>query len=124
MGETRVFYFGCCSESGHYLWRPGPRPYLCDGATLRHGQPWGARIDASLCVRGVQVEGLALIHHKDGWTALAFWDRSVDTRPGSNSVFLADGTHTFDQMVAIAKEHFPTVWQRFKFDVRLAEPAT
>jgi hypothetical protein len=64
-----------------------------------------------------QVEGLAHIHYKDGWTALSFWDRSGDSRGGSNSNFFFKGTYTFEQMVDLAKECFHTVWARFPFKV-------
>ena len=66
---------------------------------------------------GNQAEGKAALHYKGGWTALAFWDRSVDSRPGSNSVFLAEGTHQFEDMVVLAQQSFPSIMQRFKFKI-------
>ena len=35
----------------------------------------------------------------DGWTALAFWDRSLDHRRNSNSAFFWKGDHNFYQML-------------------------
>jgi hypothetical protein len=67
-----------------------------------------------------QPEGLAKLTHKDGWTLLSFWDRSVDKRNNSNSNFIQEGEFTFEQMVEQAKEKFPGIWERFKFEVKLA----
>jgi len=75
------------------------------------------RIDGGLCPKGAQIEGKALIHYKDGWTALSFWDRSVDMRGNSNSNFLADGKFTFEQMVEFAYQNFPEVTRRYKFSI-------
>ena len=67
-----------------------------------------------------EIEGEALLHHVDGWTALCFWDRSVDTRPGCNSNYFAEGTFTFEQMIDLAKTRFAHRWNKMKFEVRLA----
>jgi hypothetical protein len=68
-----------------------------------------------------QVQGHAALHQKDGWTAICFWDRSEDKRGGCNSNFFAHGIFTFDEMVQISKEIFPTVWARFNFPVILVQ---
>lgn len=123
---TDRFYFGCVGRSGHYMHDAG----------LRHSweapQPW-KRIDGVLqpgCTftkyigwksPRKQPEGLAAIHHKDGWTALSFWDRSVDKRGNCNSTFFFKGTHRFGTMCQLAGKHFPSVWSRFSFKVRLAD---
>lgn len=116
--DTTLLYFGCIGESGHYLWSSPYRRTRDIDET-----PWGMKIDGKLCPpadpwgRNGQPQGRAALHHKDGWTALAFWDRSVDKRPGSNSVFVADECLSFDQIVTVAKERFPGVWKRLAFDV-------
>jgi hypothetical protein len=80
--------------------------------------PWGLKIDGSLAPDAIgQIEGLALLHHKDGWTAVAFWDRTGDHRGGSNSVFLAKGEFTFDEMLDLAREAFPEIMKTFKFKI-------
>lgn len=110
---TRVLYFGCIGGAGHYLH---------DDRTRRHfrrdaqGQPWDA-IDGSLCPPGPQLEGRALVHHRDGWTALAFWDRSVDHRGNSNSAFFIDATVDFPDALQAAKDAWPEVFARFTFEV-------
>jgi hypothetical protein len=119
----KVFYFGCYDDKGHHT-------RAAEGLRLRYTpeerdfaekNPWGYRIDGGLCRSWPQIEGESLIHHKDGWTALSFWDRSIDGRPGSNSNFLAEGTYTFAHMVEIAMKYFPSVMKRFKFQVKEAQ---
>lgn len=125
-----MIYFGCIQRPGHYLWRPGlhfssrevkdklerdgiyPKcdGGFCPGVYYDVRRPWRRPRE--------QIEGLAKVTHLNGWTILSFWDRSVDSRGGSNSTFLEQGTLTFDEMVAKAKEVFPTIWARFKFEVK------
>lgn len=86
----------------------------------RDAVPW-KDLDGGLVPRlqsGRQVEGIAQLHHKDGWTALAFWDRTGDSRGNSNSVFVLEGIWTFDQALARAKELFPASFERFDFEIR------
>ena len=110
---NRVLYFGCWRDVGHYIWTPDR------GRSLDCGQtPWGYSVDGKLQKRGGKVcrgEGIpddAMLHHEDGWTAFAFWDRTVDRRPGSCSVFLATGEHSREGMLNIARETFPEIWDR------------
>jgi hypothetical protein len=120
----RFYYFGCIERAGHYM-HSNPSPRGLEEIRALHDvlrkNPWGSGIDAGLCPPGkdarYQVEGRASVHHKDGWTALAFWDRSVDSRGGSNSVFLADAIHDFEIMMALARENFPEVLDRLSFAV-------
>ena len=109
------YYFGCIGDAGHYIFVPtGHKDYRTD---VLKTNPWGYKIDGKLCPSGSEVEGKALLNHKDGWTALSFWDRSVDTRGACNSNFLAVGTFSFDEMMKFANEHFPTVMNRFTFPI-------
>jgi hypothetical protein len=123
-----VFYFGCWGESGHYLWTENRQHVWRDeDERARLPKDWRAP-DGTLCpgairVRGhwehteAQTEGRAMLHWHAGWTAIAFWDRSVDTRMGCNSVFMARGRWSFEAMIEIAKARFPSIWQRFKFQI-------
>lgn len=104
-----IYYFGCWKELGHYLWNK-------HGYTVKNQTPW-QDIDAFLCPNGPQIQGVVKIHHKDGWTAMAFWDRSVDKRPGSNSVFIAEGIYTFEEMKNIAEKNFLSIWKRLNFKI-------
>lgn len=127
----KIYYFGCVERAGHFLWTPGPRD------ALRDTTPWGPCPDGTLCphpnprcefntnhfgCKCEQHEGIALLHHKDGWTALGFWDRSVDKRGGCNSNFLAEGIYTFEQMIDLATQHYPAIVSRYKFEIKEYQP--
>ncbi len=131
----RMFYFGPWDQAGHYLHdehgvtvyrkeRLGSFPW--DEYSGDHGidgqlQPGCYKRDGHWC-KGKETEGEALIHHKAGWTALSFWDRSVDTRGACNSTYFAEGTFSFDEMIAMAKTRFAYRWNKMKFEVRAAAP--
>ena len=106
----KVFYFGVL-DHGHFMYEPGDSLYLRELA-----QPWGEDVDGDLCPTSYE-NGLALLHHKDGWTALSFRDQSGDTRPGSHSTFLVRGTFTFDEMLALAKAQWADVFARMDFQI-------
>jgi hypothetical protein len=110
----KVYFFGCWNDdTGHYLHEP-------TGRSVHRGTdatPWGMSIDGVLPPAGPDVQGRCLLHHKDGWTALAFWDRSVDTRPGSNAALLVEGEFSFEDMVDLFVRHFPGVLKRFSFNL-------
>lgn len=116
-----ALYFGCWGGPGHFLVAPNGRHASCPA--------WQEfELDAKLCPgyvgayttpNSAQVEGAAALYHKDGWTALAFWDRSVDTRGGCNSVLLLRGTHFGAEVVRLAQEAFPSIWKRFRFEVKV-----
>ena len=129
---TTVYFFGCWNDArGHYLWRPTPTRY----ESVRHNGlvPWqdidgaltpGFRLISRLCHAQSnyvepreQVEGAASLHHRDDWTALVWWDRSVDKRYGSNAALFASGTHDFATMMALGKQHFPGVMVRFRYEI-------
>jgi len=124
---SEVFYFGAIGGPGHYLHsaRAGSDFAGAKAAhRLLHRNPWGVAIDAGLCPPGPQVEGQALLHHKNGWTALSFWDRSADHRGGSCSTLLINGTFDFETLMTMAREEWPAVMRRFKFPIVDAASAT
>ena len=125
---TPIYYFGCWSGTGHHLWAPDGRALtrneplppslrcldgtLCgDPALADHNRRTGA-----LSWHGIerQPQGVARLHHRDGWTALAWWDRSGDARGGSNSAFVAEGTLTAAEVIERGRVAFPTVWRRIE----------
>lgn len=117
--SARAYYFGCVRERGHALWAPDlrqPIPYT----QWPDGLPW-KEIDTALLRSGDQIEGEVLTHHRGAWTAAAFWDRSVDTRRGSNSVILFEEHLSFDAAIARARKTFPSIFARFKFEVMEAK---
>jgi hypothetical protein len=125
------YFFGCAanlpghgSGAGHYWYGPGMRTML-DAALFRF--PPGIDCDYAPgakdrwhAVRD-EIEGQANVVSVDGWTILAFWDRSGDQRYGSHAAFVVRGEgRSFDDMVALARASFPELWKRFKFTVKLA----
>lgn len=117
MTSVKLFYFGPWDQAGHYLHDQSHRRLWPDNDKIG---PWRlGELDGGLQPKDEkQVEGVALLHHLDGWTALAFWDRTVDHRMASCSVYVATGTHSFEEMVALAQDGFKERWDRMKFEVR------
>jgi hypothetical protein len=128
-----MFYFGPWDESGHFFFTEQGRCIWEDdipGFPFGHYgkkvpvdgrlQPGCPDPDDRLKRRTrPEVEGEALLHHIKGWTALCFWDRSVDKRGACNSNYFAEGTFTFEQMCAMAKERFAFRWNKMRFTVSL-----
>jgi hypothetical protein len=127
-----MLYFGPWDRAGHHMFNElgesvhsqRPRDFPWDENSPTNG------IDCQLqpgCYKdkrdgynqhGEEIQGQALLHHKNGWTALSFWDRSVDTRGGCNSTYFAKGNFTFDQMVEMSKTRFAFRWNKMKFEVK------
>jgi len=116
------FYFGTSGDSAGHYWH-----HIHDRNTTRRpiGLPWD-KYDGVLApaykpdYRGTeyQPEGVAWVHYRAGWTALAYWDRSgPDKRLGSNTGFFADRILTFEQMLKLAWRHFPWVRTRANFPI-------
>lgn len=141
-GHTfRAFYFGCWIEAGHYLWHRGAdgspvkkydrgesrrrllggHPHSTDA--MQGEIPWGYGLDGGLLKGRSLQQGEAVSEQRDGWTALSFWDRSVDSRGGSSSTFVFDTLLTPDDALAAAREAFPPIFERFAFAVALAAPS-
>jgi hypothetical protein len=117
---SKIYYFGCVNDrDGHDMYNHHLRSNKETHYFLRNG-PWGYEIDGGLCplINKRQVEGIADIHQKDGWTAIAFWDRTGDSRSNSNSAFIVEGEFEFGEMLAMAKKTFPQLFERFKFEIR------
>ena len=121
MAVNWPLYFGCESKEhiGHFVYDSAMRKVDRD-----HKWLWG--LDGMLPPDWTHKEGIARVHrfrdplNGGPLTLVAFWDRSADTRPGSNSVFVLGGTSlTNEEALAQAKAAFPTVWKRFGFEVTL-----
>lgn len=120
------FYFGVWdSNLGHYLrdtmgktyWDVPAgfpwEPHEIDGRLTQHT----CKKIQSYCGCGSLPEGVAITHHKSGWTAIGFWDRSADHRGASNGNFFFKGDHSFSEMLELAKKNFPHIMDRVKFDI-------
>lgn len=113
-------YFGSLGD-GHIMYAAGEPPARrpTENRDFLTRNPWRLQVDGTLCPPGQQFQGRCLIHHKDGWTALAFWDRTIDERNNSCSVFLAQGEHSFSDMLMIARRDFPAIVARYPFNLEL-----
>ena len=124
--NLECFYFGCIDGPGHFFNGPGGptevRALEHELTTLFKG------LDSTLCWSSPrterdrydqrdETEGRAFITYRGGWTACAFWDRSVDKRGACNSAFFVHGTLTFAQIVRVARHRWPKIWARFTFPV-------
>lgn len=124
----KVLFFGCWARVGHFLWQPdgewpreprGGLPWHDIDATLTPG-PRDRRFGNHFVHGEDQHEGHAKLHHKDNWTALAWWGQSIDPRGGANAALFVEGIHAFDEMLAIGKTQFHSIFARFEYQIREA----
>ena len=115
--EVECYYFGKWPDvyAGHHLYDKSgytlhnlPKDFPCaegalDGGLLPPNQP--------------EIEGVASVVHLNGWTILAFWDRSGDKRGRSNSAFVVRGYWDFPVIHHITQSNFPKIWKRFNFPI-------
>lgn len=135
----RTFYFGCWRDAGHYLWHRGTDgspikmydrgeaerrllgSYPHSGGERTPGEiPWGYHLDGGLLNQRRTKQGEAVVEQRDGWTALSFWDYSVDSRGGSNSTFVFDELLEPARALELARTLWPPIFERFTFEVTLA----
>lgn len=133
MAEKLAIYFGCIGEAGHYFHNPVdgrsslrvPAPdfpwkvSLVDGGLLKNGK--NKKVDGGV--------SWTCGGRPDFWFAFYWWDRSVDSRPGSNSGLYVRGfgpaKEAFDNIEAAFKygcEQWPQVIERQKKPLYLIEP--
>lgn len=121
---TRLFYFGCYGEAGHYLYRPTGNRVVELGRCYRGdrlGLPFAERIlDGGLIPDhwprpDAHLQGQCFLAHINGWTLVSFRDYSGDTRPGSNSVFLVDSVESMRVVIDYAAARLPALFARFPF---------
>lgn len=120
MNPERVYYFGCLGGSGHYTWESEQRR-----SQEREIDHFLCRYDGCLppLVGSEQEEGSAYVVYFKDFTVLAFWDRSVDGRKNSNSMFLVPGRPDYAELFRACQAAFPGVWKRFPFEVRVKHSA-
>jgi hypothetical protein len=120
-----VYFWGCWERSGHHLWKPTGESIARPHQEI--GLPW-ASIDGTLCpganglgwaLASAQEEGLVRVSRLGGWTALAWWDRSVDTRHGSNAGLFADADLEPGDLLAEGFRLFPQIFGRFGYHLRM-----
>lgn len=111
-----LYYFGCIRQVGHYLWKS-------DGCSASENELRVVHdVNPNLlrCIDGifpptqVQEEGLYNDCIVPPLRIVAWWDRSVDKRPGSHSTLLAIGYDSAEEMLDAAMVQFPSVMNRQK----------
>jgi len=113
------FYFGCVGGTGHYLF-----DRRLNKVHSGNGGP-ALNFDGVLCPPGsrkLYVAALARLG-ATGHSALAFWDCTIDSRPGSNSIIFAPSLAASPALIMRKfSELFPTIFQRWPpIDLCLAE---
>lgn len=124
--KPMAYYFGCIGDSGHYLWAEGGRRISPHSSELQDRFPCQYNaLDGGLIPPSghYHAEGVYFAAYINGWTVVSFNDNSVDTRPGSHSVFIVEGIHTPDDALKIASAAFAFVVARFKFELTAAAAA-
>lgn len=114
-----VFFFGCTHGTGHGCTIPGGKSL----SYYKRPDPFGPSLDSGYApADSKQIEFRCKLTQKNGWTIIAFWDRTVDHRGQSNAAFVAEGLHTFDSIMELAEAKFPELFRkRFKDKLTLAE---
>jgi hypothetical protein len=132
---VKLYFFGNARHTGvdagagHYLHEPDARGrarWSADDRDYGGGMPWTLAELGNLAgdpalgdprrpgywPNEAQPEGVARLHHRAGWTAIAFWDRTGDARYASSATLIVEGEHGTAAMLALFAERFPAVWAR------------
>lgn len=113
-----MFYFGCWHGIGHYFHTP-------DGGSAEGKggppTPWGYGVEK--LAPHTMTQGTAALHHKDGWTALAVDDFTVDSRGNSKSVFCFHTILPLDKAIEYAEVYFRPIMERIG-PITMAHPET
>ena len=126
-----VLYFGCLGETGPYLFDGTPNDdvrhtkvgFVLKGIVDDVGygrlaeQPQGKVRRFGLL--GPVVNTLQGDVDIGVWTCLDWWDRTVDARPCSHSVFLKRGVFSFEYLLATGMKAWPQVASRQPVTVHL-----
>lgn len=108
MPDRLWLYFGSYRREGHRLWRPG----MCAASADLHHL---ASFDKILAPQGSRAPYRACISRLGSVnrSALAFWDESDDTRPGSNSIVFAPSLEIAPNvLLAEGARIFPEIFGR------------
>lgn len=115
--ERKVLYFGCSNGTGHSLYTSWKGAFY-SADRIDYPYTVGKLDQGFLPKNSDRVDGTVYVTRDAGRLILAFWDRSVDSRGGSHSTFVVDGSPTYDEALAACKEAFPLVFSRLKFQLK------
>ena len=99
------YYFGCRYQPGHRLFDKQGKTLYLDSFL---------RLDGELCPKDTKpYQALLSRIPKLGYSALAWWDNTVDHRPGSNSIIFAPSlTCSVESIQTAMTKWFPWVEAR------------
>ena len=123
---NRVFYFGCLRETGHHWFGEdaGSTFRLTYSPSEIPREFWAERIDGRLPPRewddGISMWTLRV--RGEVWTAAAWWDQTVDKRPGSHSVLLTSGEPSIGELILEGADRFPELRERISRFMDLDAP--
>ncbi len=116
-----LIYCGCHGQVGHYFFMAGMRSLTTLVREANHSEL--CKLDTGFAPQDTNKEGEAWFHSERvgeiRYCVISFWDRSVDSRPGSHSTFLLFADKCFNDALADCRAAFPEVFSRFKFEVKL-----
>ena len=111
-----AIYFGCNNDRvGHRAYDKNmTSTYLRVDSKLQ----WVQMADGLLAPRDSTKQGIAVFHFIHGYSIISFWDRSINKRGGSSSTFFIKGEFTFEETLEGAKNIFPSIFERFEFEIK------
>lgn len=102
------YYFGCGCSAGHFTFARGMRHTAHNPIDKFDGILAPFDTDEQFIAAGV----IRLPHL--GLSALSFWDRTIDSRPGSNSSIFAPSNSCDARAILLgAARYFPEVYARW-----------
>lgn len=103
----KPLYFGCLGSDGHYVFDVnGVKDHKSEEADFL------MKNDGRLAPKNDKSHGKTAFYQFEKFSILAMHDYSIDSRPGSNSMFLIPGTNTKEETTRLIKIHFPKIWER------------
>lgn len=120
-------------RAGHFCYKPGYQKVWLSRDSVQLSKdgepsPWAGvyplgdseATEAAWPDWETPVEGNGHSIRTKGWTLLSFWDRSGDKRPGSHASFAFDVDVGAEEVLGLAREHFPEIITRM--ETYLGEP--
>lgn len=116
--NAELFYFGCIREAGHYLWL-SEHCRIWSSTDVGISNQLGAALDGAFCPADMNEQQRWLCSFVPPWTIVAWWDRSVDSRPNCVSVFIAKGFKDEPhRLLDNAQKLFPSVFVRQPIELK------
>jgi hypothetical protein len=109
-----IFYFGCIGQPGHYLWRT-EQFKVYQSRQVGIPEDLHHALDGAFCPDGIKTypQQRWQCSIVPPWTIVAWWDRSVDSRPNCCSAFIGrDFGNEPHRLLEAAKVAFPSVFAR------------